>query len=56
MHPQDEPASSSIKKGAIILLSTAGVIFLLEAMGLPETLTGLIALATLIGVTLYFTD
>jgi hypothetical protein len=55
MHPQDEPASSSLKKGAIILLSTAGVIFLAESMGFSEFGIGISGLATLIGVTLYFT-
>ncbi len=56
MHPGNEPASSSIKKGVIFFLSLAGAIFLAERMGFSEFGMSVVALATLVGVGLYITD
>ena len=56
MHPKDEPASSSLKKGIIWFLVVAGSIFLAERIGFSETGIGVVGLIATVGIALYFTD
>ncbi len=56
MHPKDEPASSSVKKGIIWFLVVAGSIFLAERMGFSETGIGIVGLIATVGMALYFTE
>ena len=57
MRPQDEPESSSSKKGVIFFLVLAWAIFLVEKMCFSEFRIGIgiVALAALEGVALYLT-